>query len=157
MGGVSPIRWPWRRRPDPLGEGVWRRAHDRSRRAVDRFHQVVEPVPRGPVRAGLDEVATELVAGLDRVRALCVRAQAEAPSAGLEVPRGPDGHHPELHRAVSRWAAVAAQASMAATSAAVAEDAGDRDEALRQVATARRSVELAATHLPPGAAGDHPD
>lgn len=149
-------RWPWRRRPDPLGEGVWRRAHDRSRRAVDRFHQVVEPVPAGPVRDGLDEVATGLVVALDRVRELCVRAQAEAPSAGLEVPRGPDGAHPELHRAVSRFAAVAAQASMAATSAAVAEDAGDRDEALRQVATARRSVELAAGHLPPHPPAGHP-
>lgn len=105
-------------------------------------------MPAGPVRAGLDEVAAELVAALDRVRALCLQAQAAAPSAGLEVPRGPDGHHPELHRAVSRWATVAAQASWAATSAAVAEQAGDRDEALRQVVTARQAVALASSHLP---------
>lgn len=141
-------RWPWRRRPDPLGEGVWRRAHDRSRRAVDRFHQVVEPVPPGPVRAGLDEVAADLVVALDRVRALCLDAQVAAPSAGLEVPAGPDGGHPELHRAISRWAGLAAQASWSATSAAVAEDAGDRATALAQVESARRAVAIAASHLP---------
>jgi hypothetical protein len=145
---VSAPRWPWRRQPDPLGEGVWRRAHDRSRRAVDRFHQVVEPVPAGPVREGLDEVAADLVAALDRVRTLCVQAQAAAPSGGLEVPAGPDGGHPELHRAVSRWAGLAAQASWSATSAAVAEAAGDRVTAMAQVESARRAAAIAASHLP---------
>jgi hypothetical protein len=145
---VTAPRWPWRRQPDPLGEGVWRRAHDRSRRAVDRFHQVVEPVPAGPVREGLDEVAADLVAALDRVRTLCVQAQAAAPRGGHEVPAGPDGGHPELHRAVSRWAGLAAQASWSATSAAVAEAAGDRVTAMAQVESARRAAAIAASHLP---------
>lgn len=108
----------------------------------------MEPVPAGPVRDGLEGIGADLATTLDRVRALCLRAQEEAPSAGLEVPRGPDGTHPELHRAVSRWAGAVAQASWSVTLAAVAEDAGDRHEALRQVGTARRAVELADAHLP---------
>ncbi len=147
---MTPAPWPWRRRPDPLGDGVWRRAHDRSRRAVDRFHQVIEPVPDGPVRDGLEQVGTDLAAMLDRVRALCVQAQVDAPSAALEIPRGPDGHHPELHRAVSRWAGAAAQASEAAAMARVAEGAGERTTALARVESARHAAAIAASHLPGG-------
>lgn len=141
-------RWPWRRPPDPLGEGVWRRAHDRGRRAVDRFHQVIEPVGDGEVRDGLELVGTDLAAMLDRVRGLCRQAQVDAPSAGPEVPRGPDGRHPELHRGLSRWAGAVAQASEAAVMARVAERAGDRGTALERVEAARRAAAVAATHLP---------
>lgn len=141
-------RWPWRRPPDPLGQGVWRRAHDRGRRAVDRYHQVIEPVGDGEVRDGLDLVGTDLAAMLDRVRALCLQAQADAPSAGLEIPRGPGGRHPELHRRLSRWAGAVAQASEAAVMARVAERAGDRATALERVEAARRAAAVAASHLP---------
>ena len=143
-------RWPWRRPPDPLGEGVWRRAHDRGRRAVDRFHQVIEPVPAGDVRNGLELVATDLAGMLDRVHALCARAQHDAPSAGLEIPRGPDGTHPELHRGLSRWAGAVAQASEAAAMARVAERSGDTATALQRVEAARRAAQVAASHLPAG-------
>jgi len=141
-------RWPWRRPPDPLGEGVWRRAHDRGRRAVDRFHQVIEPVADGEVRDGLELVGTDLAVMLDRVRALCVQAQVDAPSSVLEIPHGPDGTHPELHRGLSRWAGAVAQASEAAAMARVAETAGERATALARVAAARRASEVAASHLP---------
>ncbi len=141
-------RWPWRRPPDPLGEGVWRRAHDRGRRAVDRFHQVIEPVGDGEVRDGLELVGTDLAAMLDRVRALCLQAQQDAPSAGLEIPRGPGGTHPELHRGLSRWAGAVAQASEAAAMARVAERSGERGTALLRVEAARRAAEVARTHLP---------
>ncbi len=137
--------WPWRRAPDPLGEGVWRRVHDRCRRAVDRFHQVIEPVPEGPVRDGLELVGADLAGLLDRVRGLCVAAQAEAPSGGLEIPAG---RHGDLHRSLSRLATAAAQASEAAAMARVAEGAGDRATASARVEAARRAAATARTHLP---------
>ena len=95
-GDVPAPRWPWRRQPDPLGEGVWRRAHDRSRRAVDRFHQVVEPVPAGRgARRASTRSRPELAAALDRVQRSCAcRRRPAAPSAGLEVPPGRTGATP---------------------------------------------------------------
>lgn len=130
----------WRRRPDPLGEGVWRRAHDRFRRAVDRFHQVIEPVPAGDVRDRLETVAIELAGQLDVVHALCVRAQQDAPSAGMEVPRGADGAAPELHRRISRAANLAAQAAESAAMARVALRQGQPADTEQPVAGAERAA-----------------
>ena len=130
-------RWPWRRPPDPLGEGVWRRAHDRGRRAVDRFHQVIEPVGDGEVRDGLELVGTDLAAMLDRVRALCLQAQQDAPSAGLADPARPGRHPPRAApRAVALGRSAAAQASEAAAMARVAERSGERGTALLRVEAA---------------------
>jgi hypothetical protein len=136
------MRWG-RRRPDPLGDGVWRRAHDRFRRAVDRFHQVIEPVPDGPVRDRLELVAIDLVDLLDVVRGRCERAQAEAPSAGFEVPRGPTGGGPRLHQRLSRAATLAAQATESAVLARVALRGGRPDDAASLVAGAERAVAAA--------------
>lgn len=130
----------WRRRPDPLGEGVWRRAHDRFRRAVDRFHQVIEPVPEGPVRDRLELVGTSLAHALDDVHRLCTQAQADAPSAALEVPRGADGAAPELHRSLSRAAHLAAQAAESAAMARVALRSGQEADAAARVDGAERAA-----------------
>jgi hypothetical protein len=135
-----------RGRPDPLGEGVWRRAHDRFRRAVDRFHQVIEPIPDGPVRDRLERVGAELAAQLDVVHALCLQAHRDAPSDGLEVPGGADGRAPELHRRISRAANLAAQAAESAAMARVAlrtgqdGDAGLRASGAERAAAAVREV-----------------
>lgn len=137
-----------RREPDPLGDGVWRRAHDRFRRAVDRFHQVIEPVPPGPERDRLELVGASLAESLDIVRTVCVRAQAQAPSSGLDVPRGPDGRAPDLHRRLSRAGALAAQAAEAAamcrvalrSAAADGRDAADRRDAAERVTAAERAA-----------------
>ena len=146
-----------RRAPDPLGEGVWRRAHDRYRRAVDRVHQVLEGVPAGARRDDLAEVAAVLAGLVDEVRGLCEQAQAAAPSAGLEVPGGRDGRFLDAHRALSRAATLAAQSAEAAVLARVAITAGDDGTAATRVAAARRAatasgeqVAVAARLLGPG-------
>jgi hypothetical protein len=126
-----------RRGPDPLGEGVWRRAHDRFRRAVDRYHQVMEGVPDGPVRDALEAVGAGLAADLDAVRARCVLAQSAAPSAGLDVP---GGAWRDEHRTLSRAATLVAQAAESAAMARVAVRAGDTDQALRRADAARRAA-----------------
>jgi len=131
-----------RREPDPLGDGVWRRAHDRFRRAVDRFHQVIEPVPPGPERDRLELVGAALAESLDIVRAVCVQAQAQAPSSGLDVPRGPDGRAPDLHRRLSRAGALAAQAAEAAAMCRVTlrSAAPDGQDAAERVTAAERAA-----------------
>ncbi|SDQ20928.1 hypothetical protein [Quadrisphaera sp. DSM 44207] len=105
---------PGRSREDrDLGRGVWRRAHDRFRRAVDRYHQVLEGVPDGVLRDDLEVCGARLAACLDAVRATCGEAQAAWPSEALEVPGG----GVDLHRRLSRAGTLAAQAAQAAAMA----------------------------------------
>ncbi len=133
--------WTGRRASgSPLGEGAWRRAHDRFHRAVDRVHQVADGVPAGPTREGLAAVAARLADLTGDVHAVCVHAQAVAPSTGHEVPAGHGGRLLDLHRALSRAGTMAAQAAEAATMARVAEHAGE-DAAARHVTAAHRAAE----------------
>lgn len=81
-----------------LGTGVWRRAHDRFRRSLDRYHQILEGIDDDALYNELVGVADELGAMLPRVRGLCVEAQAIAPSSGLDIP----GALLQVHRALSR-------------------------------------------------------
>jgi hypothetical protein len=114
---------------------------------VDRYHQVIEPVPDGPVRDGLEVVGARLAALLDAVHERCVAAQAAAPSSSFEVPGGPDGAAPELHRRISRAAALAAQAAEAAAMARVALRTGSAGDAAQHVAAADRAVTAASSLL----------
>lgn len=138
------LRHGGRRPPDPLGDGVWRRAHDRCRRAVDRYHQVIEPVPPGDARNALERVAVDLVEVLHAVHAQCLTAQREAPSASLDVPGGPRGEHPALYRRLSRTAACVSQAAEAATMSRVCALAGDEAGALSRARAAARAARQAA-------------
>jgi hypothetical protein len=81
-----------------LGTGVWRRAHDRFRRSLDRYHQILEGIEDDALHNELVGIADELGGMLPRVRSLCVRAQAVAPSSGLDIP----GALLQVHRALSR-------------------------------------------------------
>lgn len=145
-----------RRRPrgeGHLGTGVWRRAHDRFQRAVDRYHQVIEPVPDGPLRDSLEVVGADLADLLDVARELCLQAQSDAPSSGLDVPAGPDGGAPDLHRRVSRAANLAAQAAEAAAMARVAQRTGDDEAGALRLEGARRAVRDARALLTGGRRG----
>ncbi len=112
-----------------LGTGVWRRAHDRFDRAVDRFHQVIAPVPDGAARDRLELDGARLARCLEEVRERCVSAQSAWPSSALEIPHDGAGEHARI----SKGATVAAQAAQAATMVrvalrpAVARDAGAED------------------------------
>ncbi|GAB4100923.1 hypothetical protein [Sinomonas halotolerans] len=87
-----------RRDDAELGKGLWRRAHDRFRRGLDRYHQVLEGIEDDSLYAELVVIADSLAALLPRVRAVCVAAQAAAPSEGLDVPGG----FADVHRALSK-------------------------------------------------------
>lgn len=112
MGLFSELRQA-RRDDAELGKGLWRRAHDRFRRGLDRFHQVLDGVSDDALYAELLPIADELAGLLPRVRAICVAAQRTTPSDGLDIP-------PELarlHRLLSRAGNDLATAAQAATMA----------------------------------------
>ncbi len=87
-----------RRDDSELGTGVWRRAHDRFRRGLDRFHQVLEGVEDEDLYNQLVRTADRLSALLPHVRSVCLRAHAQAPGTGMDIP----GALLEVHRALSR-------------------------------------------------------
>ena len=88
-----------------LGKGLWRRAHD-------RFHQVLEGVEDDQLYGELVEIANELAALLDRVRAVCVEAQRRSPSDGLDIPVALSGVHRALSKAGNSLATTAEAAAM---------------------------------------------
>jgi hypothetical protein len=137
----------WRRRPDPLGTGVWRRAHARFRRAVDRYHQLLERVPPGAVHDRLHMTGARLAVSVDEVRSLCVAAQALAPSDGDDVPGGQGGALLDAHRALGRGATLAAQASETVMLAVVALRGQQFEEASRLAEAAARAVDQAAGQI----------
>lgn len=96
-----------------LGKGVWRRAHDRFRRGLDRFHQMLEGVQDEDLREALVPIANDLADLLPRVRRICQRAQQAAPSESLDVPAGRfPGVHRELTKAGNALATAAEAVAM---------------------------------------------
>lgn len=95
-----------------LGKGLWRRAHDRFTRGLDRYHQVLEGVEDEQLYAELVEVANELAGLVARVRAVCVEAQRRAPSDGLDIPGALAGVHRSLSKAGNSLATTAEAAAM---------------------------------------------
>lgn len=87
-----------RRDDAELGKGLWRRAHDRFRRGLDRYHQVLEGIDDDKLYSELVVIADGLAQLLPRVRAVCAEAQRRSPSEGLDVP----GEYAAVHRALSR-------------------------------------------------------
>lgn len=144
-----------RRLAAALGDGVWRRAHDRVRRSVDRYHQVLEGVVADgapcadDVLPALGRTGADLVDVLDEVAALCVAAQRASPSTGLDVPRvpAPAGLPGELHRRLSRAGTAVATAAEAATMARVSLRGDEAAVAVERAEAAARAAALARRHL----------
>lgn len=119
MGIFSDLRAA-RRENRELGQGVWRRAHDRFERGLDRFHQVLEGIESDELYNALVEVANDLADLREPVRAVCVRGQRLRPSEGTDIPAGAD----VAHRALSRAANDVAQAAQAAAMARLELEGG---------------------------------
>ncbi len=85
-----------------LGKGVWRRAHDRFKRGIDRFHQILEQLPSGATLELVVPEANRLADLLPRVRSIAQAAQSLAPSQGNDVPYSPAGIYADLHRDLSK-------------------------------------------------------
>ncbi|GAA1353321.1 hypothetical protein [Falsarthrobacter nasiphocae] len=126
-----------RRDESELGTGLWRRAHDRYIRGLDRFHQILEQ--------GQDEAASRLVPAADlladalpRIRAVCVEAHRAAPGVDLNVP---GGRFTEVHRRLSRAGnALAASAEAAAMTLLAPGGADDGAAGVENVERRARQV-----------------
>ncbi|MFJ6027822.1 hypothetical protein ACIQCN_10215 [Pseudarthrobacter sp. NPDC092424] len=95
-----------------LGRGLWRRAHDRFQRGLDRFHQVLEGVDDDQLYDELVEIANSLAALLIRVRAICMEAQRRSPSEALDIPDSLSAVHRALSKAGNSLATTAEAAAM---------------------------------------------
>ena len=68
-----------RRDDAELGRGLWRRAHDRFIRGIDRFHQVLERLADTEMIELIVPDANTLADLIPRVRAVAMEAQRIAP------------------------------------------------------------------------------
>jgi len=126
--------------PGPLGNGVWRRVHDRFARSVRRYRAVIDVVPSRPVRTELLEIADEFDQALEIVRNVCEQAQAVAPSEGADVPVGPGDVYLDIHRRLARAATLCARACESAMMARVAVRMKDAEGVRDHVDAARRTA-----------------
>jgi hypothetical protein len=95
-----------------LGKGLWRRAHDRFIRGLDRYHQVLEGVEDEQLYVELVEIANELADLSARVRLVCAEAQRRSPSDGLDIPGPLSAVHRALSKAGNSLATTAEAAAM---------------------------------------------
>ena len=95
-----------------LGNGLWRQAHDRYVRGLDRFHQILDGVEDDEVHNELVRVGDVLAEQLPRVYQLCKVAHAEHPDTELQVPIGMQSLHSGLSRAANHLATTAEAEAM---------------------------------------------
>ncbi|OFI38646.1 hypothetical protein BIU82_04870 [Arthrobacter sp. SW1] len=137
MGFFGELR-QGRRDDAELGKGLWRRAHDRFHRGLDRYHQVLEGMEDEQSYTELVAIANDLAELSARVRAVCMAAQRLAPSDGLDIP----GQLADVHRALSKAGnslATTAEAAAMLRLAATAAPAG--------AASVRRRAEAVQEHV----------
>lgn len=90
-----------------LGEGVWRRAHDRFQRSLDRVFQVVEGISDDHIYNQLVQEANEMAMLLPTVRQLCCAAQKITPSTDETIPQATSGVHRSLTKSANDLATTA--------------------------------------------------
>ena len=83
-----------------LGQGVWRRAHDRFNRSLDRVFQVLEGIKDDELHNRLMIHANELADLLPQVHGICSAAQKLTPSEEEFVPQQTF----DVHRALTKSA-----------------------------------------------------
>lgn len=83
-----------------LGQGVWRRAHDRFVRSLDRVFQVLEGIEDNDLYNEVVVRANELAGLLPQVRQLCIDAQKLTPSDDEHIPQSTS----QVHRALTKSA-----------------------------------------------------
>lgn len=144
-----------RRDETELGLGVWRRAHDRFRRGLDRFHQILGTLPDKSLAQSVVPTANALADLLPEVRQVCAAAQRTAPSSSHDIPASSGGYLNDVHRELSRAGNAMAQAAEALTMARfmrVDEEAAAHrlDAVVRRAEAVRDHVEHARQLLQQG-------
>lgn len=99
-----------------LGNGLWRQAHDRFARSLDRFWQIIDPQQPGDMSQeelnGLINAGNVLTDALATVRQICAQARERFGERELDVPAGANDIHRSLSRAANDLAATAQAAAL---------------------------------------------
>ncbi|WP_394940730.1 hypothetical protein [Psychromicrobium sp. YIM B11713] len=129
-----------RRDESELGKGLWRRAHDRFRRGLDRFHQMLEGITDQELRQDLIPVANQLADLLPVVREICTSAQRLSPSEGLDIPRG---LFTEIHRELTRAGTALATAAEAVAMVRLMDQNPSPDAVIRRAGQVSEHIDSA--------------
>ncbi len=115
-----------------LGTKLWRQAHDRFARSLDRYWQVIDPHRPGGLSQeelnGLINAGNILTEALATVRTICVVTRQRYGEHDLDVPAGANDIHRLLSRAANDLAATAQAAAMYKRGQASIETVGRRAE-----------------------------
>lgn len=99
-----------------LGNLLWRQAHDRFARSLDRYWQIIEPDQHSTIKQeeinGLVNAGNILTETLETVREICVKARQRFGEHDLDVPAGANDIHRMISRASNDLAATAQAAAM---------------------------------------------
>ncbi|TLP72893.1 hypothetical protein [Nesterenkonia sphaerica] len=95
-----------------LGKGLWRQAHDRYVRGLDRYHQILEGVEDDAVHNELVAIGDQLAEQLPRVYELCRCGERDFPATEMHIPAGAHGLHAGLSRAANHLATTAEAEAM---------------------------------------------
>lgn len=101
-----------RRLDKDLGRGLWRQAHDRFVRGLNRYHQVIEGVEDDAVHNHLVSIGDELADQLPSVHDLCSHAHQLFPGEGMDIPGPASELHSRLSKAANHLATTAEAAAM---------------------------------------------
>lgn len=115
-----------------LGHLLWRQAHDRFARSLDRYWQIVDPqasstIPQEQLN-GLINAGNILTDALVTVQKICTVCRARFGEHDLDVPNGANDIHRYLSRAANDLAATAQAAAMFKRGQASLESVGRRAE-----------------------------
>lgn len=126
-----------------LGHLLWRQAHDRFARSLDRYWQIVDPqnssaIPQEELN-GLINAGNVLTDTLMTVQEICAVCRARFGEHDLDVPNGANDIHRYLSRAANDLAATAQAAAMFKRGQASLESVGRRAE---KVLESVRAAEL---------------
>jgi len=125
-----------RRDDAELGRGLWRRAHDRFIRGIDRFHQVLERLADTEMIELIVPDANTLADLIPRVRAVAMD--------GMDIPASPEGTFSDLHRALSKAGNAVA---LCAEALAMARCFGECSVQCHRKITVERRVQSVVEHV----------
>ena len=129
-----------------LGNLLWRQAHDRFARSLDRYWQIVDPQRESTIAQeelnGLIHAGNILTDALATVEQTCVESRRRFGEHDLDVPAGANDIHRLLSRAANDLAATAQAAAMFKRGQASLASVGRRAEkVLESVHTAEQLMD----------------
>ena len=115
-----------------LGNLLWRQAHDRFARSLDRYWQIVDPQRSTAIAQeelnGLVYAGNVLTDAMATVQRICIESRERYGEHDLDVPAGANDIHRLLSRAANDLAATAQAAAMFKRGQASLESVGRRAE-----------------------------